>query len=234
MATLRAHEVHFTYPGAREEVVTKWSHTFNAGQITSMTGESGCGKSTRLFLAALLIRPSSGEILLDDERVDNLSDAQRSHIRAHNFGFVFQDSALDTTRTVIDNVVESCLYRGQSARDHEAYARELLATMNVNVPLDRRPGQISGGQAQRIALCRALLGRPRVIFADEPTGNLDAESGQAVMNMLRRAADEGASVIVVTHDPQVAAFSDEHVHIPAPSQIALPGLAEAPRIGGGQ
>lgn len=220
MATLQAHEVHFTYPGSSEEVVTNWSHTFNAGQITAMTGESGCGKSTRLFLAALLIRPRSGEILLDGERVDNLSDAQRSHIRAHNFGFVFQDSALDTTRTVLDNVLESCLYRGQAAKEHAAYARELLATMNVDVPLDRRPGQISGGQAQRIALCRALLGRPRVIFADEPTGNLDPDSGQAVMNMLRRAANEGASVIVVTHDPQVAAFSDQHVHIPAPTRAA--------------
>lgn len=218
MSTLTVNNVHYTYPGAHEEVVTDWTDSFPAGQVTALTGESGCGKSTRLFLAALLITPTHGEILLDEQRVDNLSDAGRSHIRAHNFGFVFQDSALDTTRTVLDNVLESCLYRGERAADHVSYAQELLDMMHVSIPLDRRPGQISGGQAQRIAVCRALVGHPKVIFADEPTGNLDVESSEAVMGMLRQATEDGAAVIVVTHDPSVAASADRHVRIPVPGR----------------
>lgn len=216
MSTLRVEGVHYTYPHANEEVVTNWSETFSEGQITALTGESGCGKSTRLFLAALLVSPRSGQILLNDQRVDNVGDSRRALIRAHNFGFVFQDSALDTTRTVLDNVLETCLYRGQRASEHISYAYELLDKMNVSIPLDRRPGQISGGQAQRIAVCRALLGRPRVIFADEPTGNLDADSSGAVMEMFRRAADDGAAVIMVTHDSDLAASADRHIHIPSP------------------
>lgn len=221
MSTLTVNNVHYTYPGAHEEVVTDWTDSFLAGQVTALTGESGCGKSTRLFLAALLISPTNGEILLDEQRVDNISDAGRSHIRAHNFGFVFQDSALDTTRTVLDNVLESCLYRGERAADHVSYAQELLDMMHVSIPLDRRPGQISGGQAQRIAVCRALVGHPKVIFADEPTGNLDLDSSEAVMGMLRQAAEDGAAVIVVTHDPSVAASADRHVRIPVPGRTEL-------------
>lgn len=223
MATLSVHGVHYTYPKARNEVVTDWTQTFDAGSITALTGESGCGKSTRLFLAALLISPTSGEIMIDGQRVDNLNDAGRAHLRAHNFGFVFQDSALDNTRTVIDNVLESCLYRGEPIKQYIPYARELLERMNVSIPLDRRPGQISGGQAQRIALCRALVGRPKIIFADEPTGNLDGESSQAVMNMLRSAANDGASVILVTHDHSIASQADKHVVIPVP--VMRTGLA---------
>lgn len=226
MTDLSVDNLHYTYPGGAEEIVTNWTDSFQAGHITALTGESGCGKSTRLFLAALLITPTSGEIRLSGQRVDNLSDAERSRIRAHNFGFIFQDSALDASRTVLDNVLESCLYRGQNSQDHVPYARELLEAMNVSVPLDRKPGQISGGQAQRIALCRALLGKPRVIFADEPTGNLDEESSQAVMQMLRRSADNGAAVILVTHDHQLASSADRHIVIPTPARTHITKRAE--------
>lgn len=216
METLIIDGVHYTYPQSKIPVVVDWTDTFHAGTLTALTGESGCGKSTRLFLAALLLRPHAGSIIVNDTRVDNLRDADRAHIRAHNFGFIFQDSVLDNTRTVMDNVLESCLYRGTSAAESIPYAHELLERMRVTVPAHRRPGQISGGQAQRIAVCRALLGRPRVIFADEPTGNLDPESSQAVMNMLHEAAHDGACVIVVTHDPDVAQQADRWVQVPAP------------------
>lgn len=214
---LRAAGVDFAYPGTRELVVREWSQEFAAGQVCALTGPSGCGKSTRLYLVALMLRLRAGAVFLDGHRVDDLPDAQRSRIRAGRFGFVFQDAALDPTRTVLDNVLESALYRGQDPASLAGRATELLERMDVRVPVRRRPGQISGGQAQRIAVCRALVGDPDVVFADEPTGNLDPGSARAVLAMLREQANRGACVVVVTHDPSVAGWADEHV--------ALPGLA---------
>lgn len=213
MALLEARSLSYTYPKSSRAVVEDWSCAFEEGQVSAITGKSGCGKSTRLFLLALLVKPTGGEIFFSGNRVDNLKDAQRSNIRARDFGFVFQDSALDLTRSVLDNVTESSLYRGANRKEEQAKAVELLARVEVSVPLDCRPGQISGGQAQRIALCRALVGNPKVIFADEPTGNLDVESGTVVMGMLKEAANDGASVILVTHDPKVAKLSDQRIDI---------------------
>ncbi|WP_231367273.1 ABC transporter ATP-binding protein [Schaalia sp. ZJ405] len=217
MGELSAQDVNFRYPAARTFVVEGWSHTFHPGTVTAMTGASGCGKSTRLYLLALMTRITEGQIVLDGQRVDNLSDPERARIRASRFGFIFQDAALDATRSVLDNVVESCLYRGERPANARTRAAELLERMNVGVPLDRKPGQISGGQAQRIALARALIGQPDVVFADEPTGNLDAESSDVVLGMLREQADQGAAVIIVTHDPGLAQRADVHLSLSAPS-----------------
>lgn len=208
---LRAESVDFAYPGTGELIVRDWSHDFAAGEVCALTGPSGCGKSTRLYVLALMLRIRAGAVHLDGHRVDGLPDATRSRLRARRFGFVFQDAALDPTRTVLDNVLESALYRGQDPADLAEDARALLDRMHVSVPVYRRPGQISGGQAQRIAVCRALVGRPDVIFADEPTGNLDPGSARAVLEMLREQADAGACVIVVTHDPKLAAWADQHI-----------------------
>jgi ABC-type lipoprotein export system ATPase subunit len=212
---LRAEGVCFAYPGTRDLVVSEWNHDFRAKTVTALTGPSGSGKSTRLYLLALMVRLQRGRVLLDGERVDDLSDASRSRLRAHRFGFIFQDAALDPTRTVRDNVLESALYRGEDPARYEERARELLDRMKVSVPLRRRPGQVSGGQAQRIAVCRAVIGAPDVVFADEPTGNLDPDSARAVLTMLREQAEAGACVIVVTHDPDVAAWADEHTALSA-------------------
>ena len=205
--------VDFGYPGS-ELVIQGWDADFAAGQVTAITGPSGCGKSTRLYVLALSARLRAGRILMDGVRVDALPDAARSRLRAHRFGFVFQDAALDPTRSVLDNVVESAIYRGQDPRTVIPAARELLERMQVGVPLRRRPGQISGGQAQRIAVCRALLGAPDVVFADEPTGNLDPGSASAVLQMLRHQADAGTCVVLVTHDPAIAATADQRIDLP--------------------
>lgn len=188
--------------------IDNWSAGFPAGQVTALTGPSGCGKSTRLYLLGLLLRLRQGTITLDGRRVDNLADQEASGLRARKYGFVFQDAALDPSRTVLDNVTEVALYAGLERVSARRRGLELMDRLGVDVPAHRRPGQISGGQAQRIALCRALIGHPSVVLADEPTGNLDPTTTENVLACLREQADDGAVVVVVTHDPKVATWAD--------------------------
>ncbi|WP_109212272.1 MULTISPECIES: ATP-binding cassette domain-containing protein [Microbacterium] len=209
---LQARDVIFEYvPGQR--VFNEWSAEFPAGSVTAVTGPSGRGKSTLLYLLGLMLRPRAGEIDVDGVPVSGLSDARRARLRAERFGFVFQDAALDQTRTVLDNVVETALYRGESRRDASTRARLMLERFGVDVSPQRKPGQVSGGQAQRIALCRALLYAPQVLLADEPTGNLDPATSGLVVDALREHAASGATVIVVTHDPRVAEACDREIRL---------------------
>jgi ABC-type lipoprotein export system ATPase subunit len=209
---LEARDIVFEYvAGAR--VLDGWSATFPAGTMTALTGPSGRGKSTLLYLLGLMLHPTAGEILVDGESSARLRDADRARLRATRFGFVFQDAALDHTRTVIDNVTETALYRGEPRAAARERGVELLERFGVNVPPFRKPGQVSGGQAQRIALCRALLNDPAVLLADEPTGNLDAATSALVVDAMREHARAGAAVIVVTHSPEVAAACDEEVRL---------------------
>jgi ABC-type lipoprotein export system ATPase subunit len=179
------------------------------GQITAITGRSGRGKSTLLFLAGLLLRPTAGRVLVDGVDVTALPDRRRSAIRGRRIGFVFQDAALDPARSILDNVIESTEYSGTSRVEAAARGRALLADVGVETDPRRRPVQISGGQAQRVALCRALLPRPQAVLADEPTGNLDRESTDVVLRRLRAAADAGAAIVIATHDERVIGVCDE-------------------------
>lgn len=207
---LEARDVTFRYT-AGISVLEEWSAQFAVGSMTALTGPSGRGKSTLLYLLGLMLRPSSGEILVDGVPVNASRDATRARLRARRFGFVFQDAALDSSRTVMDNVTETALYRGESRRGVEPAARALLERFGVDVPPGRKPGQVSGGQAQRIALCRALLGAPRILLADEPTGNLDPSTSRAVVDALRDHAAGGAAVVIVTHSPEVARSCDREI-----------------------
>lgn len=207
---LEAREVAFGY-AADASVLEEWSAQFAAGSTTALTGPSGRGKSTLLYLLGLMLRPSSGEILVDGAPASGGRDAARAHLRARRFGFVFQDAALDGTRTVLANVTETALYRGQPRRSLEREARSLLDRFGVDVSPDRKPGQVSGGQAQRIALCRALLGNPGIVLADEPTGNLDPSTSRIVVDALRDHAAAGAVVVIVTHSPEVAGACDREI-----------------------
>ena len=193
--------------------MASWTAEFHLGTVTALTGPSGCGKSTRLYLLGLMLRIGRGAIEIDGQRVDRRSDAERSRLRAHRFGFVFQDAALDASRTVVDNITETALYRGDPLRPAYRRAKELMERFAIAVPAHRKPGQISGGQAQRIALCRALLGAPDILLADEPTGNLDQGSSATVLEALRTHADGGGCVIVVTHDPEVADWADGRIDL---------------------
>lgn len=181
-------------------VLENWNAEFKAGEMVAITGPSGTGKSTLLYILGLMLRPSQGRILIDGSDVSGFSDRRRSLLRADKFGFVFQDAALDATRTVLDNVLESSLYRGDSRSAMRPRAYELLEKFGVNLRASHRPGQVSGGQAQRIALCRGLLNTPRILLADEPTGNLDAISAAVVVDALVGHAERENVVIVATHD----------------------------------
>ncbi len=207
---LEARDVRFEYvPGVA--VLDEWSAQFSAGSMTALTGPSGRGKSTLLYLLGLMLTPSGGEIFVDGAPVGRTRDAVRARLRADRFGFVFQDAALDSTRTVLDNVTETALYRGADRAAAAVRATDLLERFGVDVPARRKPGQVSGGQAQRIALCRSLLSEPAILLADEPTGNLDPATSSLVVDALREHAAAGAAVIIVTHSPEVAGACDVEI-----------------------
>ncbi|GAA2449459.1 ABC transporter ATP-binding protein [Agromyces soli] len=209
-ALLRADGLSFRYEPGRP-LLEGWSAGFDAGEVAAVTGPSGRGKSTLLYLLGLMLRPVSGEVLLDGEPMHARPDRERAARRAATFGFVFQDAALDSSRTVLDNVLETALYRGDDRRTSARRAHALLERFGVALRAEARPGQVSGGQAQRIALCRALLGDPRVLLADEPTGNLDPTSAEVVLEALHEQAQRGAAVVVVTHDPALVARCDREL-----------------------
>lgn len=208
---LRAENVSFAYRPHQTPVIHGFSERFEAGSISAVVGPSGAGKSSLLYLLGLMLVPTSGEIIFDGVPSTVYSDRERSRLRSQRYGFVFQDAALDPRRTVIDNVLHPLAFRGESRNSWIDQAKQLLVELGVEIPLDRRPGEVSGGQTQRVALCRAVLTNPDVILADEPTGNLDPESTLIVINELTRRAREGATVIIVTHSREVEEHCDRTV-----------------------
>lgn len=192
-----------------EPIVDGLTHAFAPALLTAVTGPSGCGKSTLLYLIGLLLTPWRGQIAIGDvPDAGHLGDGERSLLRAERIGFVFQDALLDPSRSVMDNVMEGMLYAGVPRSGARERAQQLLERFQVSLRADHRPGEVSGGQAQRVALCRALIKRPAVILADEPTGNLDATSSELVIDGLRRAASGGATVVIASHDARVVAACD--------------------------
>lgn len=196
---------------ADEPLIVGLDHTFAPGRVTAVTGASGRGKSTLLYLLGLLLTPGEGRVVVDGVEASALPDADRSHLRATRIGFVFQDAVLDPSRTVLDNVVEGAIYADVPRRVAIARARRLLERFDVDLRETHKPGEVSGGQAQRIALCRALLNEPRIVLADEPTGNLDAAAAAVVMGALAEEAADGATVVVATHDATMIAAADDEV-----------------------
>jgi lipoprotein-releasing system ATP-binding protein len=190
----------FRYRAREEPILADTSHGFTPGSMTVVTGPSGCGKSTLLALLGLLLTPNAGRIRWSGVDLARASDAIRSEIRARQVGFVFQDALLDPARTILANVVEGGLYAALEPADVRERALDLLERFGVEQRVDHRPGEISGGQAQRVALCRALVKDPALLLADEPSGNLDDASAIVVWEALRGAAAAGTTVVVATHD----------------------------------
>ncbi len=211
---LDVRDLAFTYPGADAPLFTDLSLAVAPGERVAVRGRSGSGKSTLLYLFGLFIEPSAGRITIEGHETTHLGDADRSRLRAHRIGFVFQDAALDAGLTVEENVAEGAVYGGRSYREAIEAARDILAMYGIADLAARRPTRISGGQAQRAALCRALLRHPALVLADEPTGNLDPANADAVMAGLGAAAAAGAAVLVVTHSPSVADTCDRTIALP--------------------
>jgi putative ABC transport system ATP-binding protein len=182
-----------------------------AGEFIAVMGPSGSGKSTLLNLLGLLDEPTEGTVLIDGEDATRLSDRERTRVRKRTVGFVFQNFYLIPTLTARENVEVPRLLD----RDAETQARaaDLLERVGLGDRLDHRPGQLSGGQKQRVAIARSLVNEPRILLADEPTGNLDRETGATILGEFERVTDEGVAVVAVTHDPQVADFADRTVQI---------------------
>jgi putative ABC transport system ATP-binding protein len=179
------------------------------GEFVAVTGPSGCGKSTLLNLLGGLDRPTTGEIELGGTRVERFSEAKWAQVRRREIGFVFQFFNLIGNLSVADNIELPGLLAGLSAREARKRRTELLATLGIADHADQSPTRLSGGQQQRVAIARALINRPKVLLADEPTGNLDSTSARDVMALLRTMHDErGQTIVLVTHDARVAARAD--------------------------
>jgi putative ABC transport system ATP-binding protein len=183
---------------------------FPAGQLTSIVGPSGSGKSTLMHALAGLDRPTSGQVWIDGTEITSLDDGKLTALRRDKLGFVFQFFNLIPVLDAEENVTLPLRIAGREA-DPE-WLRTLLDTVGIADRRDHRPAELSGGQQQRVAVARALVSKPAVVFADEPTGNLDSSSSGQVLELLRRSVDElGRTVIMVTHDPRVAAYADRVV-----------------------
>lgn len=213
MTGLRCVDLSFKYRRNSEEVISHLTVDFPQGALTAVTGPSGSGKSTLMYVLSLLLRPTSGEIYWNAQNLTVLSDGQGAHWRTNTVGFVFQDAMLDPSRSVLENVCEPAVFTGMPPHVAHARARSLLAEFNLAERATHRPGEVSGGQAQRVGLCRALLTNPPLIFGDEPTGNLDSENGSLVWQALADSARAGATVIVATHDEALAATADHRLRL---------------------
>ena len=207
---LEAREVHKAFgatPALRGAAIT-----VVRGEILAVMGPSGSGKSTLLHCLAGILRPDRGEILFDGRRVDTLSEKDRTELRRARFGFVFQFGQLVPELRAIENAALPLLLGGRSRTEAMAMATQWFDRLALSGLEDRRPGELSGGETQRVAMARALVGRPEVVFADEPTGSLDSLAGELVMELLvETARREGTTVVLVTHEPRVAAYADREV-----------------------
>lgn len=185
-----------------------------AGEILVVMGPSGSGKSTLLHIMGCLDRPTSGQVYIDGRNVSKLNDRQLARVRNAMLGFVFQQFNLLPRLTALENVELPMIYAGVPRKKRIDRARELLERFELSDRLKHRPSQLSGGQQQRVAIARALANNPKVILADEPTGNLDTVSGEVVIeNLVRLNRKEGITVIVVTHDPEIARIGDRVIHV---------------------
>jgi putative ABC transport system ATP-binding protein len=183
------------------------------GELVAVTGPSGSGKSTLLHVAGTLERPTSGAVLIDGEDTANLPDRHLSHLRSRHIGFVFQQFLLLLALTALDNVAAGLLYRGTARRDRAERAANALDLVGLAHRLTHRPAQLSGGEQQRVAIARAIVGDPAFVLADEPTGNLDSSTGAEIIQLLRTIHATGTTIIVVTHDHDLAASLPRHVEL---------------------
>jgi len=189
------------------------SLTLGQGEYVSLMGPSGSGKSTLLNLIGLLDRPSSGTYLLEGRNVSDLDDRQQAEVRSQKIGFVFQSFHLVPRLTAAQNIELPMMLAGISVAERQARVRELLQNYGLSERADHRPDQLSGGQRQRVAIARATVMNPRILLADEPTGNLDQATGREVMKLLENLVTQGITLVIVTHDVEIGARAQRQLHM---------------------
>ncbi len=199
--------------GFETEVLNDITLNINQGDYVSIIGPSGAGKSTLMAIAGCLSQPTSGEYILDGEEVGKLSDRKLSQVRNEKIGFVFQAFHLLPGVTALDNVILPLVYSRKYPSDIKARAREVLAKVGLDHRLHHTPGQLSGGEQQRVTIARSLINNPPIILADEPTGNLDSKNGIETMKTFDKLIAEGKTVVLITHDSQVAEHADRIIAI---------------------
>jgi putative ABC transport system ATP-binding protein len=218
MALIECTQLTKTFKMGDEKVhaLNQVSFQIHAGEFLAITGPSGCGKSTLLSILGLLDQPSHGAYHLDGKPVQTLSDNERSHMRNQKIGFVFQAFYLLPRVSALRNVEMPLVYSAAhdpsfSKHKIRTLALEALSRVSLSDRIHHKPTELSGGQRQRVAIGRALVNHPKILFADEPTGNLDSKSGHEVMELFLDLNRQGMTLILVTHDPQVAAFAHRHI-----------------------
>jgi putative ABC transport system ATP-binding protein len=194
-----------SYPGEPPiEALRGVSLRVDEGELLAILGPSGSGKSTLLHIIGTLDRPTDGVVRVTGLDVANLSDGELAALRAQRIGFVFQQFFLSEHQSVLDNVADGMLYSGVAISQRRQRAADALARVGLADRSSSRPSALSGGQRQRVAIARALVGQPAVVLADEPTGNLDSTTGAAILDLLEELNDDGASIVVITHDRGLA------------------------------
>jgi len=195
--------------GDKELTVLKGiSFEVESGQFLSITGRSGSGKSTLMYQLGLLDKPTSGKVVIDGKDVSNLSNDERTNVRLSDLGYIFQDYALIPELTALENVLVPLMMLGYSPNHAKEMAKKALERIGLGQRLDNVPSQLSGGEQQRVSIARAIAHEPKIVFADEPTANLDSETSKVVLQNFIELNKEGQTILMVTHEPEYAALTD--------------------------
>ena len=215
MAIVKLTDICKDYAQGKEpvRVLKNVSLTVEKGDYLAIMGPSGSGKTTLMNLIGLLDVPTSGSYELDGRDLKNLGDKELAKLRNQHIGFVFQNFNLLPKMDAVDNVALPLLYAGVPLKERRARAAEALEAVGLGERKNFLPNQLSGGQCQRVAIARAMVGKPDLLLADEPTGALDTKSGNQIMELFRKLSDEGITIIMITHEPSIAACADKVYHI---------------------
>ncbi len=215
MALIDTQDLWKTYVMGSEEIHALRGVTIQIerGEYVAIMGPSGSGKSTLMNLIGCLDTPSKGTYLLNEKRVSDMNDNELARIRNEEIGFVFQTFNLLPRASALHNVELPLVYAGVGAKDRQARARAALEKVELGSRMTHRPNELSGGQRQRVAIARALVNNPSILLADEPTGNLDSKTGAEIMALFKRLHEAGNTIVLVTHEADVAAFANRSIHL---------------------